>query len=480
MIHRRIPRRSFLRGAGGAALAIPVLPSLLARPARAALRAPARRFVFVGAQYGRDIGAWYPEVEPDRSEQGAHYIELARARNAQGHISKIFSGRWDSLRDKISILRGLDGMDIKGNAHASAMALTASGKYKGTINFGYSADVVMGQSDAVYPEEPFVRSLRSSPIAKRPMSFSFQVSGGSTQALAYDADPLDTYNRLFHPDELAKRARRSSAQLPVLNGVLDAYKRTIGSSRISQADRHKLEAHVSLLSDVERNLGISVPRCDLAVAPDRDLRTSEAMHEAAMDLAVAALACGLTRIVTHAVLHHNSETSLNGGEAHSAAHGGRSRPAESGRAAVDQWRLNEWTMGRVARFLSKLDEMPDGEGTSLLDNTVFLHSNCEARGYHSFYDMPVIIAGSPDLFRLGYYVDYRPRPLFRFASKIYPGRPYNDVLVTMLHAMGLAPDAYQRFGQKGFGVYDGYDIALRSHYEPYMLRRDVPLPFVYR
>ena len=138
-------------------------------------------------------------------------------------------------------------------------------------------------------------------------------------------------------------------------------------------------------------------------------------------------------------------------------------------------------MARFARFVEKLDAMPDGEGT-LLDSTLVMYGNWEARGYHNFYDMPVVLAGANHVLEHGRYLDYRPRPhyLFEGARQIWAGRPYNQLLVTVLQAMGLTPDDYQRLGQAGFGVYDGHARALADHYRPFLQDKNAPLPLLMR
>jgi hypothetical protein len=474
----RVSRRVWLCGAGGALLAVPFLPSLV--PSRAiAGEAENLRFVFVGSRYGRDIDRWYP-ADPTEETEGVYHSRLSDAGSV---ISPILGEAWNPLREKISLLRGLDGMQIAGDGHTPTIALTGSGSVQGQIGFGYSVDAVLAESSRIYPSLPATPAVRLCPAANPDGLFRFSVTSrsGPSEYMAYDVDPMSTYRRLFDPATLAERERFGERQAPVANAVMDDLRSVLGSSRISTDDRYKLEAHLSLLSDVEASLGVSVPACAAGTLPGA-MEDAVSLHRAAIDLEIAALSCGLTRVAVHSIIQHDHEITPNEGEAHSAAHNGRSRSEESGRASIEQWILNRWSMERVAEYISRLDSTPDGDGT-LLDHTVFLYGNMESRGFHSFYDMPVIVAGAPHKLRLGEYIDYRPRPLRHHdpALDVYAGRPYNNLLVTVLKAMGLEESDYQRFGRPGFGVYDQFDAGrLSEHYRPFLLEPNAPLPFLYR
>ncbi|MDD9967390.1 MAG: DUF1552 domain-containing protein [Myxococcales bacterium] len=485
-----LTRRQWLRGAGSALVAIPLLPSLLPRSARAAIDAP-RRFVFVGSRWGRDIdrghivvdgvrrSPWYPHGDPADVRDGVGVTRLADVAGFDGFVSPVFSEAWDGIRDKFTIVRGLDGMQLAGDGHGTAMAMTGSGTLPGgRVGFGYSIDAVMEESAKFYAEVPVVGAIRTSVGNKVPTTFSYSSKTGALQRLVSDRNPFDVYARVFHPETRAKRASYAQRHTPVLNGVMEEYRALLRPGRLSTGDRYKLEGHLSLISDIEKRLGVSVPDC--GVEAPTEAANAQALHELTMDLEIAALSCGMTNIVSHVILHHNSEIDINRPEAHSAAHGGRSRPEDSGRAAVPQWHFDKWVMDRVATFIRKLDAMPDGDGSSLLDHTVLQYGNWEARGYHNFYDMPVVLAGSPDVLSMGYLYDYRPRPLYDFSHDIWPGRPYNEILITLLHAVGLQPEDYERFGQKGFGHYDGYDPKLSDHYKPFLQVRNTPLPLLYK
>lgn len=472
-------RRAWLCGAGGATLAIPFLSSMFSSTANAQNSRPLN-FVFVGGMYGRDIGRWYPS-QATLEDRGGVRAAALRDVGTDGIISPILGEAFNDIRDKFSLVRGLDGMQIEGDGHSPTFALTGSGSVNGQLGFGYSVDAVLEESNIVYPSTPVVGALRSCPTPTgNALSFSYSSRSGTTQRLSYDTSPSETYSKLFEPGRILQREAMSHRQQPVANAVADELRSLLASGKISNDDRLKLDAHLSTLSDIERTLGVSTPACN--VVEPTPYTSAAVMHEACMDLAISALSCGFTRVVSHSIIHHDTELVPNDPEAHSGAHNGKSRPEESGRDAIDQWVMNRWTMEQVARFIKKLDSVATDQGT-LLDDTVFVYGNVESRGFHLFYDMPVLVAGAPDKFQLGYYLDYRPYPLklHNPALDVYAGRPYNHLLVTLLKAMGLEEADYEKFGGRGFGVYDRFDSkALSEHYQPYLADRNATLPFLYR
>ncbi len=475
-----LSRRAWLYGVSGASLAIPFLPSLTKTTAQAQASSQLN-FVFVGGIFGRSLSHWYPEQNAETEIDGTFSARLADLNNADGLLSPIFGSDYNDIRDKFTLVRGLDGMQVAGDGHQPAFALTGGGHVNGQLGFGYSVDAVLEESNSFYTAPPAVSALRTSPSANwEGISFSFSSRAGRTERLMTESNPLDTYTRLFHPTIVERRNLTNVRQRPVANVVIDDLRTLTGSSRISREDRFKLEAHLSNLSDIERGLGVSTGVCDSAKEPGI-FEKAEDLQDTSMNLEVAALSCGLTRIVTHTLLHHTSDLYPNDEEAHAAAHNGISSPEGSGRTAIEQWKLNRWAMSQVASYIKKLDAVVVDGGT-LLDQTIFYYGNVESRGFHSFYDMPVLIAGAPEKLINGQYLDCRPRPLRAHAGldSINLGRPYNQLLVTLLKAAGIDEADYEKFGNRGFGVYDGYDPRYTDHYEPLIKDRNAVLPGLLR
>lgn len=475
MIYRETSRRAFLRGALGATLAIPLLPSLLPRAARAA--PPPLRFFFLGALFGRDLDAWYPKQEPrfKTSPDGALYAKLSELGSP---FSYILGSSFDGLRDKISILRGLDAMQI-GDAHSPTVPLTGSGDTQTNgVGFGYSVDCVLEESDTFYDAPPMIGALRTCPNdVWKQLSFSYTSRSSPGETLWYEWNPKVLYDKYFNPATLDGNKKSAQQKRSIVNAVLEDFKEVSGSRKIAADDRRRLDNYMSLLADAERKLAVEPVACRQGVLA-QSLGSAEDLHDAVFDLEVAALACGMTKIVCHAMLHYTSSTRNLDEPGHAEAH--QQTPAKSDPSVTQHAIHNKWVMTRVAALLEKLDAVSESDGSSLLDNTLFLYGNTEARGFHSQLDMPVLLAGARGKLRTGYYIDYRPRPLVTVNEplRIIAGRPYNHLLTSVFKLLGIPPTEYQRFDTQGFGIYDQFERKLSSHYAPFLKDRSATLPYL--
>jgi hypothetical protein len=64
--------------------------------------------------------------------------------------------------------------------------------------------------------------------------------------------------------------------------------------------------------------------------------------------------------------------------------------------------IDRWNMSEFSKLLTLLDSYQEGDGKTLLDNTVVLYTNEFSHGQgHTTGDLPMIIAGGAGYFRLG-------------------------------------------------------------------------------
>jgi hypothetical protein len=471
-------RRAFLQGLAGATLPLPFLSSFFSDKVLAATPVQAR-FVFMGHYFGRDIDFWYPKQDPaTTSPEGVYYSKLS---DITGEISYSFGSSFDSIRNKISIVRGLDGLQAD-NGHQWSMPLTASGTLNGTPSFGYSIDAVLEESKRFNASLTRVGALRTTASdSPADFSFSFSSKGAFGQALQTEWSPQAVYDKYFNPAALQVAAVANARKLRVSSQVMDDFKKLYSSPSIAQSDKARLDNYMTLLTSVEARLGVDTPACARAKAITGKPADAESLQSAMIDLEVAALACGITNVVMHTVRQVNASIEVNNEAAHSAAHNNGAKLAEEDKSVSQHAYYTRWVMTRVAELMTKLDAIDDGAGKTLLDNSFVLYGNGESRGFHTFYDMPVVIGGGQGKLKTGYYIDYRPRPLNLVdkGQQLIAGRPYNNLLVTLFKAMGFPAAEYQKFGQPGFGSYGGYNPALASHYGPFIAKPDDALPFLY-
>jgi hypothetical protein len=511
-------RRQFLRGLGGVSLALPLLPSLLPREVAAQGISAPIRYLQIIDHYGAAIGAWHinPSGVAQSQQKTENPIEVANLQqtdgvyhyklsDVQGPLSATFGSEFDAFRDKMSIIQGMDCLDMYWNgkdrldSHSPSIPTCAAGYKKEienntqkNLNFAYSIDAVLAESSVVYPTPAPIDQLVVAPFHKLADpyyefgSFTWTSKGGGEQRVPAERDMKNVYDRLMEqvmpqaqPDMTGPSRRKLATDL-----VLEEYRAAMNGRRIAAADRVRLDNYMTFLSEAGRRLGLPGPApvdCGSVQAPPA-LATGEEYERSAADMLVAALACGATRVASWSIMHHRSDANYSTVDDHAAGHESSHLPGG------EQANHNRFVSQLFADALAKLDAIEEADGRTLLDNTIVYFANEDSLGGHTHYEMPIVLAGGGGKLRMGYHMDFRPRPLKRAEFNVsagtfqqHLGRPVNSLLVTMMQAMGLAPADYQKFGKTGFGEYDRHHADHAAHYAPFKTdtAKNQPLPFLY-
>ncbi len=263
---------------------------------------------------------------------------------------------------------------------------------------------------------------------------------GANQPNTAVDDPWAMYRRIFADAELSsgELERIKADQL----SVLDFLKEDIGrlQQRLDSTDKARLDAHLSGIRSIEQRLNAAASSCSPLTLPDRvDPRAVEnypLVGKLQLDLMLLAHSCGLTRVSTFMWANANSWQyypwiGVNE-EHHELSHAGDNDPA-----AIDKLvTINKWHTEQVKYVLDYLEAHTEADGSSMLDNSVFLWGNeLGAGNSHSYKDIPWLLAGKAGG-RLA---------TGRFLQ--YPERPHNDLLVSICQAMGF--DDVTTFGIPG-------------------------------
>lgn len=436
-------RRTFLRGAAGALVALPLLAP---RQARAADEWPRRLVVFFHPN-GTLPEAWYPaEGSGERDfTLGRIHTPLRRHQQhlivTQGiHMRSVETGPGEPHQ------QGMGGV-LTGRGLQPGVFVGGDGSLAGWGD-GISVDqVIAGRigRDTRLPSLELGVRVRGSEVRHR-LNYA-----GPANPLPPNEEPHAVYNRLFSdlgtPDGERNRVRLER------RSVLDTVRKQFAAvrGRVSAEDRLKLDAHAELVRDIERRLDLEAARGECA-APDappvldpNDERHMAPLVRLQIDLLVAALACDQTRVAT---LQNSSGANnirfphLESYEDdHTLSHAG---PSDAN--AREHWiRRQTWYAEQLAYLLDGLRAVPEGDGT-LLDHTVVLWCSEIAVGNtHSHDDMPFLLAGSGGgYFRTGRYLRL-------------PGASHNDLLLTLLHAFGVEAETFgdPRFSRGPLGALTG-------------------------
>jgi hypothetical protein len=456
-------RRLFLQGLGGSVLAIPALDSLLPRAARAQSTPTPVRYVQWGTNLGQyDKHFWpadkYLPNEPvNVGGMAVAGIKTRALSSIDGPLSDVLGTSFDKLRGKVNLLRGLD-LVVGPHLHTSSASSCASWPKSddGVPVFAHSVDSVLESSAVVYPTPARVRALRITPgLADGHNSCSWTVVNGKPYNIPCLASPAAIKQVVFGAGLSAKDATAASAAgVRLTDMVLDDYNAVVNGNAIGAADKTLLSNYMDLLAGVQSRMQLP-NRC---VAPSQTGGADyDAMHADSVDLMVAALLCGATRVVAY----HTSQGSASQYEPrtfHGWAH----------TDAIKHAALMKWRYAQLAKLLQAMDAVTESNGLTLLDNSVVYAGNGLSKSNHGvghLKNMPLMTAGSAGgALTTGQYIDFG-------------GRLVNNLLVTLFDAMGLEPSDYERNGQAGFGNYAGDDADVYASYLSTEARRQ-PLPFL--
>ena len=414
-------RRQFLAGLGATALAAP-FTRLLTGTARAD-DAVARRLVIFTTPNGTVPSRLWPTGTETSWSFGANTALEPLA----------------PIQDKVTVIRGLDFHSVS-NHEGGMGAMLTNGGGANTATGGKSLDqFVAGQIGGAtrFPslELGVMTSIWGGGIQTR-ASYA-----GPGQYVTPDDNPVNVYQRMFGDlaggaEEAAKlRARRQSI-LDIAGGELADLRDRVGAE-----ERIKLEAHLDSIFAMEQALD-TVTTCEPGLTPEfqggvlanDNFPLVGAAH---MDLAVTALACGMTNVVTLQWAHTVSPVvfswlGLSEGH-HTLSHSG-----DGNQSGVDNFIAAErWFAERFTELVQALDAMPDPEGGgSLLDTTVVLWAQEMGDGrLHVCDDVPFVLAGAPDCFTPGRYL--------QLGSRSHAG-----LLVSVANAFGMN---LETFGDPGAG-----------------------------
>ena len=434
-------RRQFLSalGAGGALAGLPLplfssLPRAYAQAGEASEDNAPQRLILFYTPNGTKKELWRPDHEP----------------GALSSLGPIMS----ALNPHLSQLTLLDGVDLKaalegpGGPHQRGMASLFTGAVINEGDFvggdgrkaGWGGGISLDQFIAQHigDQTPF-RSLELGVRVVENMPRGRICYAGSNQPLPPESDPARVYQRLFanidEPDVLI--ARRLRRRRSALDSVLSDFRQL--ESKLDARDRAKLQQHAQSLRELERRIAISAGQgglCQPQMPSVIDNVMSEADFSASarqqIDLMVAALACDQTRVASL-----QCSTAVNAcrftflepevsHEGHSLSHAG-----DTNEGMQPEWeRTLTWYAELFEYLLTRLAEIPEGEGT-LLDNTVVIWGNEISRGNtHDLTNIPFVLAGSAGgALKTGQYLSY-------------PDIAHNQLLLSIVQAFGIEATSF--------------------------------------
>ncbi len=402
---RRVSRRSFTASLGLSLLAAPFVHSLLRPRTAAAATPPARRLVVFFCPNGTIPARWRP------SGSGTSFSFPA------GSVLEPLAAH----RERLVVIEGLQfagATNHEGGMKAMLTGLGAAGDpSRGMSVDQYVAAAIGGGSRLRSLELGVQTSARGAGVQTR-MSYV-----GADQFAPPDDNPRGVFARLY--GDLAPGG--VDALLARRRSVIDAVKGDLGalSSQLGRDQAAKLDLHLESLREVERGLGVAtcdggVPVPPLALG---DNAAFPAIGKAQMDLLVAALRCGATKVASiqwaHTVAPHVFSWLGQTDGHHTLSHNDDGNVA--GTAAFIA--AERWFAEQFGYLLTQLAAAPDPDGGSLLDSTlvVWAKEMGDSR-LHACTEVPFVLAGA----------GFTPGRYLRTS-----GAAHARLLVSICHALGL-------------------------------------------
>jgi hypothetical protein len=498
-----VNRRHFLKGAGSFTLSIPFLTSFAPSDAVAQTIVDGpTNFIGIDSGNGAPRQDWWP-TQPATTVLAPYVRELSLTSIA-GNISTVFGAEWNPYKSKLLMVRGLDG--IAQCSHNDTFTLTGYARINDNnenVETENSIDEVLASSPKFYSAPPQMRSLNLSLSSGKTYGSSFKKVGSTLIQNPTFGTPLDAFNEVFRPQlqsvDPTSAAARDMRNKKVIDNVLGHYRQIMNSPKLSAQEKPVLESFADMLSQLENRLrtpatsmACTIPPTPAAepfpysykgyfysqYTPDQLSAYLDLTFSNYFGIIAAALQCGITKASTFNLYggwYYNFLTGITS-DHHAISHALNGTLPDRGRA--ENARIYNYIAKKVAVLVQKLDVPAVGGSGSLLDKTVILWGN-ELADYasHGRYEYPIVLVGGGNKkLKMGRLLDYRT-DTFKYSDysagvkNPYDriGRPYNQLLESVLQSFGLTPEEYSQNGKAGFGDYGEFaacpgDPKVRAQY----------------
>lgn len=421
---KHLHRRTFLKGTG-VTLALPWLSAMdRAFASEVKQEKSPKRFVAMTLGLGLVAENLYPKQAGREFELSPYLQPVA------------------DLKNEITLISGSSHPGVNGGHRAEASILSANpgagtGRSKNTI----SLDQYMSKYLGGFTRFPSL--VLSSGGSNSP---SYTENGSMIPA---EDSPSRLFEQLFIDDspqereKQAERARQGQSIMDLVAGDAQRLSKTLG-----QGDKHRLDAYLTSVRDLEKRLVESEawshrPKPKVDEPKPVDIRNSADFvgRQRLMNRMIRlALQTDSTRFITYHLGGSGGVVPIEGVDEgyHTLSHHGRDEDKLEQLAIVEAAIVAAW--GDFLRELADFDE----HGDRLLDRTsVLMTSNLGNASNHSNSNMPVLLSGGG--FRHGQHLAFDQRNNY----------PLPNLYVSLLQKLGLETDSFAT----STGTMSGLDAA---------------------
>jgi len=404
-----VSRRTFLRGLG-ACIAVPTLESLLpgggkafaattaaGQPLATSAAGMPLRMAFIQFANGANHDRWTPIGD------GADY-----------QLNETFAPMAD-LRDKFQVITNLHHNEAKNfgdgpgdHARAGAAFLTGMHAWKtlgAKLQLGTSVDQIAAEQIGHLTRLDSLQlgtepgRLYGSCDTGYPCAYQYNLSwANETTPLPPETNPRKVFERLFgnadgggSGEAKARIARRKS----VLDFVLGDVKQL--NAALGSNDRAKMDQYLTAVRKLERQIE-KAERFKPAETDEPIPGVTYPDHGEHVDVMYELIALAFqtdsTRIVSFPVAWEGSnrpflELGIPEGHHYLTHHSGDNSKI------LKVAQIEKWYMDRFSKFMHRLEEMKDPDGSSVLHNSMIVYGSAVGDGNrHNHDDLPVLLAGA--------------------------------------------------------------------------------------
>ncbi|MCA9118687.1 MAG: DUF1552 domain-containing protein [Planctomycetaceae bacterium] len=432
-------RRTFLRGIGGAALALPWMDSIA--PAKATTSHASLRM----AHFYVPIGVVRRGFFPGEADHVIPKGNLGNVMKSLGKQDPFYSVKpldeltptikpLERFKDKINLITGMDRTFQQGtDVHAQCASCYLSSAKPYTIEgTAWPLDRTLDHlvADHVGTTTPFPTlefSCNSHRDNKESIYFD-NISWYGTGHLAPSIrDPRKMYHRLFSTQEIDRYR-------DITDLVLEDAKAL--QQELGYTDRQKFNEYFDSIRTIETQMDrletmkSELAKVDFEEPPEAYLPRGEYIRLMG-DLMVVALQTGLTNVATFMVGPERWDTPYMFEGLFETPRSHHQMSHNQTKMIDDLLKVDRFHMEQYAYLLEKMSAIDEPDGTTLLDNTLFTYGSGLGDGStHQYNDLPIIVAGGGRRVQAGQHIN------------MPEGTPLANLWLTQARMMGLDMDQF--------------------------------------
>jgi hypothetical protein len=431
-----ISRRSFLRGATGATLALPWLEAPAAALGRLA-KSPAKKMAIFYVPIGVVRRAFFPGEKEATLPKFRGFDEKNRIKGIQ-YPSGFSPIEWTptlgplkELQEHITFITGLDRTFQSGtDVHAQCASCFISSAAPFTIKTSaWPLDRTLDHlvADQAGKDTPF-RTLEFSCNSHKDNKESIYFDNISWYGTGHVApslrNPRAAYRRMFQTS--------GNSQLRNITDLVLSDARSF-QRELSSSDRHKFAEYFDSIRAIEeRMVKLEKMRGELQKTPldepaEAYLPRGEYIRLMG-DLMVTALQTGLTHVATLMIGPERWDTPYKYESLFDKPRNHHQMSHNQSKFVEDLEKVDHFHMEQFAYLIRKMSAVRESNGTTLLDNTILTYGSGLGDGAtHQYTKLPIVVAG-------GRGAGLRPSGKHLNCSD---GTPLANLWLTQARAMGL-------------------------------------------